>query len=395
MPLFSSNPNESLRSVASSLEAAGANLTITAPGMEPIRLGGRAEAARVTFHSREALAPLSRGDHLRLAEAYLQGKIDFEGDTAEIIKVTDQFTMEASPIAKLALWLRLVFRNRARYDKESVAFHYDRPVEFFLPWLDRWRCYSHGIYATPEDAVSEAIARKMQYAIDALALEPDMEVLDMGGGWGCFVEYAGLQGIRIHAITISEQQHRFVKELIREKELPCTVELVNFREYRPRVQFDGAVFMGTFEHFPEYERAVRFLRDHLKPRARMWADFCAQRVDFSSGRFMKKYIWPGPTGYVNPYRLARILIREGFNIHELRDDTQSYAYTVRDWVDAFQANEKALSERFGMLPVRAFHLFLLGSYHFLRENKTQAYHLVASREPAPLGFEPRRAAQMD
>ena len=64
--------------------------------------------------------------------------------------------------------------------------------------------------------------------------------------------------------------------------------------------------------------------------------------------FMKKYIWPGPTGYVNPYRLARTLIREGFNIHELRDDTLSYAYTVRDWVEAFQANQKALSERFGM-----------------------------------------------
>ena len=151
-----------------------------------------------------------------------------------------------------------MFRNRIRYDKESIAFHYDRPVEFFLPWLDRWRCYSHGLYSTPDDTVTEAIARKMQYAIEALALEPGMDVFDMGGGWGCFVEYAGLQGIRVHAITISEEQHRFVQALIHEKGLPCTVELVNFREYRPRIQFDGAVFMGTFEHFPEYESAARF-----------------------------------------------------------------------------------------------------------------------------------------
>jgi cyclopropane fatty-acyl-phospholipid synthase-like methyltransferase len=109
---------------------------------------------------------------------------------------------------------------------------------------------------------------------------------------------------------------------------------------------------------------------------------------------MKKYIWPGPTGYVNPYRLSRALIREGFNIHELRDDTLSYAYTVRDWVQAFQANEKALSERFGMAPVRAFHLFLLGSCHFLGENKTQAYHLVAGQQPAPLRFETRPETEL-
>lgn len=394
MPLLSRDSHEDLPSVASSLEAAGANLTIAAPGMDPIRVGGRPDAAHVTFRSEQAVIPLLRGDHFRLAEAYLEGEIDFEGDTAEIIKVTDQLTMDAGPVANLALWLRLVFRNRTRYDKESISFHYDRPVEFFLPWLDRWRCYSHGLYASPDDTVNEAIARKMQYAIEALGLESGMDVLDMGGGWGCFVEYAGLQGIQIHAITISEEQHRFVQGLIHEKGLPCTVELVNFREYRPRIPFDGAVFMGTFEHFPEYDRAARFLRDHLKPRARIWADFCAQRVDFSSGRFMKKYIWPGPTGYVNPYRLARALIREGFNIHELRDDTLSYAYTVRDWVDAFQANEKELSERFGMPPVRAFHLFLLGSCHFLGENRTQAYHLVAGQEPAPLRLEPGRETEL-
>ena len=34
--------------------------------------------------------------------------------------------------------------------------------------------------------------------------------------------------------------------------------------------------------------------------------------------------------------------------------------------------------------MRAFLLFLRGSYYFLATNKTQAYHLVAGREPAPL-----------
>jgi cyclopropane-fatty-acyl-phospholipid synthase len=216
-----------------------------------------------------------------------------------------------------------------------------------------------------------------------------MDVLDMGGGWGCFVEWAGRRGIRVHSITISEAQHRFVEALIREQGLPCTSTLVNFREYRPPLRFHAAVFMGTFEHNPEYGRAARFLARHLVPGGRIWADFCANRRDFQFGAFMRRHIWPGAITYVNPYGLAAALIREGFNVHEMADDTLSYACTIRDWGDRFEASAKALAERFGEPTVRAFRLFLRGSWYFLRTNRTQAYHVAAGLEPAPLGALPR------
>jgi cyclopropane-fatty-acyl-phospholipid synthase len=373
-----------LQSIAAELEEAGANLTLVTPESGRIAIGHRPDSALVAFHTREALTALLRRDHLALAEAYLDKKIDFSGDAREIMKWTDLVDIGPTWIERIRLWLRLLLRNRVRYDRESIAFHYDRPPEFFLPWLDRWRSYSHGFYDSPEDGVSDAQARKMQFAIDALGLKPGMEVFDMGGGWGCFVEFAGRQGISVHTITISEEQFRFVNELIRTQNLPCTIEMVNFFEYHPTKRFDGAVFMGTFEHVPEYGRVAQFLARHLKPGARVYADFCAQRSDFILGGFMKKYIWPGPVRYVNPQKLISELIRAGFNIHELKDDTLSYAYTVRDWGDALEAGQEALAARFGQSSVRAFLLFLRGSYYFLIKNKTQAYHLVAGLEPANL-----------
>ena len=72
----------------------------------------------------------------------------------------------------------------------------------------------------------------------------------------------------------------------------------------------------------------------------------------------------------------------GYSIHELRDDTLNYACTIRDWGDRFEANRKALAEAFGEPTVRAFLLFLRGSWQWLRENQTQAYHLVAGLSPA-------------
>lgn len=378
-------PDVALRAAAGRLEATGASLCVELPGAAPIRIGTTPERARVVFRSARGLEHLRRGDHLALAEAHLAGEIDIEGDIVEVMKVAAGLALAAGPLDRLRLGLRLALRDRIAYDRESIAFHYDRPPEFFLPWLDRWRCYSHGIYAAADEPIAVAMARKMQRAIEALGLRPGMDVLDMGAGWGCFVEYAGLQGIRVHGITISETQYRFVRDLIAEKGLPCEIELVNFAAYHPRLAFDGAVFMGTFEHNPEYDRAARFLAEHLKPTGRVWADFCAQRTDFTLGRFMKKHIWPGPITYVNPYRLVRELIVAGFNIHELRDDTLHYACTIKAWGDALDANRAMLAARFGEPAVRAFLLFLRGSLYFLSTNRTQAYHLVAARDPAPVG----------
>src|SRR5262249_36476261 len=161
---------------------------------------------------------------------------------------------------------------------------------------------------------------------------------DMGCGWGCFVEYAGLRGIRVQGITLSQVQHRFVARLIAERGLPCSVELVDFLDYRPRRRFDGAVFMGSLEHVPDYRRAARFLAGRLAPQARLYADFLAHPTARTYGAFMRKHLWPGTAAYVNLPRLLAALGRAGFHVHELADDTRSYALTVRDWAAALEAN---------------------------------------------------------
>jgi cyclopropane-fatty-acyl-phospholipid synthase len=373
-----------LHAILSRLEAVGAQLDIQAPGLERLRVGGGASPTRVVFHDEAAFRSMARQDALALAEAYLRGDIDVEGDLTEVMKIAEIMDFGPSWWDRLRLALRLALRNRIAYDRESIAFHYDRPPEFFLPWFDRWRSYSHGFYASPHDSLEDAQARKLQYAVDALDLKPGSHVLDMGAGWGCFLEYAGLRGIHVHGITISRQQHEFVRRLIDAKGLPCTIELVNLFEYRPRRRFEGAVFLGTFEHVPEYGRVIRFLAEHLEPRARLYADFSSVHQGFVLGAFMKKHIWPGAIQYVATPRLVRELTRAGFNVHELADDTLSYACTVRDWGDALEAQRDALAARFGEPAVRAFLLFLRGSWYFLRTNKTQAYHLVAGRDPAPL-----------
>src|SRR5262249_31693044 len=204
-------------------------------------------------------------------------------------------------------------------------------------------------------------------------------VFDMGCGWGSFLEYAGRQGIRVHGITLSRDQHDFVKDRIRAHALPCDVEYVDFLDYRPSRPFDGAVFMGSLEHMPDYRSVARFLARHLRPGARAYADFVSSREGRLAGAFLRKYIFPGVSGYVDVPRLVTALTQGGLVVRELGDDTHSCSLTVRDWARMLEARRTELADRHGEPTVRAFLLYLWSSHHFLENERTLAYHLVVSR----------------
>jgi cyclopropane-fatty-acyl-phospholipid synthase len=361
------------------LEAAGVRLRIDAPGRAALRTGPLPERAHVLFATPSSFAALARGDHLALAEAYVRGEVEVRGELGEALRVVEVLDFEASALAKLAFALRYRLGDRRRFQRRSIAFHYDRPVDFFLPWFERWRSYSHGFYRSPDDDPAEAQARKFQYAIDALELEPGMRVLDVGAGWGGFLEYAGRKGIAVHGITISEQQHRFLHQLLRDHALPCDAERVDLLDFRPERPFDAAVFMGSLEHLPDYARVARILTDAVVPGGGVYADFCSQRESFQVGAFLERRVWPGSARYVNVPALLEAWLRAGLDVRELVDDTASYAHTVRDWATRLERVREPLASKFGEESVRSFLVYLWGSHHFLRTRRTQAYHLVARR----------------
>jgi cyclopropane-fatty-acyl-phospholipid synthase len=364
------------------LASSGARIEIELPGGRTLRSGDPPGVARVRLLEPAALRALARRDHTALAEAYLDGGIEVTGSMREALRVIELLDLEPSRLARLGFRLRLLLPRRG-WNRASIGAHYERDPAFFLPWLERWRSYSHGLYQTPHDAPADAQARKLQAALDALAPKPDGEVLDVGVGWGSFLEFAGLRGVRVHGITLSEAQRRFVADVVRRQRLPCRVECVDFFDLRPDRPLAGAVFMGSLEHLIDYPRVARFLARHLAPGARVWADFCAQRERFQVGAFLGRHVWPGSASYVDVPRLVDALLRAGLTLDRLEDDTFSYACTVRDWADALERVAPALSERFGSRPVRAFELYLRAAQVFFESGRTQAYHLVASR-PGPV-----------
>jgi cyclopropane-fatty-acyl-phospholipid synthase len=375
MTIASQRRDERLRAIVATLVEQGTSLSFRLP--DGTQLGAENAATRVLFHDGASVEALLRSNHLVLAEAYLEERIDVEGELREVLRVTDQLDVAPERLAAVAFWLRFLF-DRRRYNRASVAFHYDRPADFFLSWLGPARCYTHGFYASPDDDLAAAETRKLEYVIDALALGRGSRVLDMGCGWGSFLEYAGARGVAVHGITISRTQYEYVGDLIRKQRLPCTVELVDFLDYRPERAFDAAVFMGSLEHMPGLRRLARFLTRHLTVEGRVYADFVTSREGRMSGAFLRRYIFPGVSHYVDLPGLVKAVKRAGMTVRVLEEDTASCAYTVRDWARRLEACRVELAASHGEAAVRAFLLYLWGSHHFLLAKRTQAYHLVAS-----------------
>ena len=350
-------------------------------GSAPIR-----DRTRVVFRDAGAVDALLAGHHMALAEAYLHERIDVVGSFEDVIQVTDHLVYESpSRLRELLWWLRFLLDRRG-LDQRSIAHHYDRPPDFFLAWLDRTRSYTHGFYASagrrPDARPS---TRKLQYAIDALGLEPGMEVFDMGCGWGAFLEYAGARGIRVQGITLSRDQHAFVSERIRSLEAALPRRVRGLSRLPPRRAPSTAP--SSWEAWSTCPTTGTW--DASWPRicsrtAGMYCDFVTSKQGRLGGAFMTKYIFPGVSNYVDVPGLVRVLLRAGLNVSELGDDTLSCAFTVRDWARNLEREHEALALRHGELPVRAFLLYLWSSYHFLAGNRTQAYHLVASRDPLAL-----------
>jgi len=368
--------------LAERLACTGGNLTLERPGAPPLRVGTHPDAAHIVVRTARTARALEAGRQLALAEAFLDGEIDVVGDGMEAARLLDALPATTSAFRQLVgFWLTLHLPGRRRRNRRSIAAHYDHPPEFFLRWFERWRSYSHGFYATPADDPAAAQERKLQYVVDVLGLRPGTRVLDVGAGWGPFVEFAGQRGVQVHGLTLSAEQLRFVQRLIAEQRLPCSIELCDIRDYAPARPFDAVVMLGLLEHAPDYEQVARFLTRVLAPQGRMYADFCAQPGDAPFGPFLRKYVWQGPVAAVCVPRLVRALTRQGFVVHELQDDTPSYAYTVRDWARALDAASADLAREHGERTVRIFRLYLWASQRFLATRRTLAYHLVAGRGP--------------
>src|SRR6266446_6182181 len=230
---------------------------------------------------------LSNPSSKTLGEAYIRNIFEIEGDLTAAISLGDILIGGRRKPTDALGWIKSLLRKslanaaitshgfhpkqtrpgRERA-KETIAFHYDLPVEFWLLWLDPRLLYTCAYFHRPEMSLADAQTAKLELICRKLSLRAGDELLDIGCGWGGLICHATKHyGAKATGITLSQRQADYAREWIARENLKklCRVEIRDFRDMDEVECYDKIAGIGVIEHVGEaqldyFRRAWRLLR---------------------------------------------------------------------------------------------------------------------------------------
>ncbi|MFN3759524.1 MAG: SAM-dependent methyltransferase [Algoriphagus aquaeductus] len=335
-------------------------------------------APRFSIHltNDQAVVALSTLDQEKIAKAYLEGDVTLEGAIMDVLSLRDLFTDNK--------WINFAWRfiqpilfGQVKSDKKWIAQHYDLDAEFFQLFLDsRHRAYSQAVFASDEEDLEDAETRKFEFVLDSVKAKPGDHILEIGSGWGSFVEFAGQRGIRVTSLTISEASQKFVQEIIDSQHLPCQVLLEHFFQHQPGFRYDAIVNCGVTEHLPDYAGSLKHYQRLLKKGGVLYLDASADRTRHSHGTFMNKYVFEGNGHLMVLHEYLAEVAKTPFLLKGVWDDRHNYFLTCREWAKRLDRNLEKIEQKWGRSLHRTFQLYLWGSAEGFNSGKLQAYRVV-------------------
>lgn len=259
---------------------------------------------------------------------------------------TDESAVSSSSRFALTAWQRLqkrLRRNSLKGSRKNIAAHYDLSNRLFEFFLDPTFTYSCGIFPDEHSSLEDASLAKYERICQKLQLTANDRVLEIGCGWGGFIEYAVKNyGCHVTAVTISQQQLSYAQQRIRAAGIEAHVDL-RFCDYRDLAgQFDKLVSIEMIEavgheYQPLFMKQCDLL---LKAGGKMLLQGITipyQRYEQYRRRidFVQKYIFPGGC-LISLERLREIIAKET-SLSELdeQDFSSHYRRTLLAWREKF------------------------------------------------------------
>lgn len=249
-------------------------------------------------------------------------------------------------------WLTMPFlkvkhfanRNNQVQAKKNISAHYDLGNKLYTKFLDETMMYSAAIYPDPNATLNQAQNYKLKSICDKLKLQPDDHLIEIGTGWGGLAIYAAKNyGCRVTTTTISDEQHAWAQEWIKQENLDDKITLLK-RDYRLLDgKYDKLVSIEMIEavgkrYLPNFfEKCASLLKaDGLMLLQAITIN--DQRYDSyaNSVDFIQKHIFPGgflPSQLVISQQLKKYT---DLMVRDLHDIGLDYAKTLKDWHIAFE-----------------------------------------------------------
>ena len=316
--------------------------------------------------------------NLGLGEAYMDGDWDVERLDEfffRILRARLQDQVQPLRLIFHSLRARLLNLQSLRRARQVGEAHYDLGNDFYQAMLDRRMTYTCG-YWKDASTLDEAQEAKLDLICRKLDLKPGMRVLDIGCGWGSFMQYAAeYYGVECVGLTISEEQVRLGRE--RCQGLPVEFRLQDYREIQET--FDRVVSVGMFEHVGRknhrtfMETVNRCLHDE---GLALLHTIGKNRRNAPPDPWIDKYIFPN--GDLPALGQIADAAEDLAIIEDVHNFGADYDHTLMAWHSNFETAWPQFRERYGERFRRMWRYYLLGCAGLFRAREAQLWQLVLS-----------------
>lgn len=363
----------------------------------PVRLcawdgseAGPPDAPRVVLRSPRAVRRLLwQPGELGLAEAYISGDLDVEGDLTDALRAVWHALREHSatrPRVGLAARARAAARTArigAIGPPPPAPVPQQGPLsEFYERLLDPSMAYSCAYWTShdPSYGLADAQSDKLEVICRKLGLVPGARLLDIGCGWGALALYAAdRHKAQVTAVTKVPEERDFVRERVDELGLGQFVEVV-LSDYRdlPGGQYEAVACVETGEHVghDQYPRLARTLHAMLRPGGRALVQQTSRAA--AGGAFLDTYL--APDLHMRPLGdTIGLLEAAGLEVRSAESLREHYVRTVGAWREALEAQWDALRLLAGDDTARRWRLHLAGGALAFEERRMGIDQILAVR----------------
>ncbi|MFV3290657.1 C17 cyclopropane fatty acid synthase CfaB [Pseudomonas sp. NY11955] len=321
----------------------------------------------------------------QLGTAFVEGKLELEGDIGEAIRVCDELSEALLAGEEDVLPQRLAHDKST--DAEAISYHYDVSNAFYQLWLDQDMAYSCAYFREPDNTLDQAQQDKFDHLCRKLRLEAGDYLLDVGCGWGGLARFAAREyGAKVFGITLSKEQLKLGRQRVKAEGLADKVDLqiLDYRDLPQDGRFDKVVSVGMFEHVGHANLALYCQKLFGAVREGglvMNHGITAKHVDGrpvgrGAGEFIDRYVFPhGELPHLS--MISASICEAGLEVVDVESLRLHYAKTLHHWSENL---ENQLHKAAALVPektLRIWRLYLAGCAYAFQKGWINLHQILA------------------
>jgi len=323
---------------------------------------------------------------LGLGESYMDGWWDAEAVDQFIYRLVTASVQDKFPtdLALIGSIVRGKLLNMQRLKIREVGEkHYDIGNDLYGAMLDPRMIYSCGYWQDATD-LAGAQEAKLDLICRKIGLQPGMRILDIGSGWGGFLQFAaeryGVSGV---GITISKEQAALANQ--RTRGLPVETLLMDYQSLEGK--FDRVISIGMFEHvgYKNYNAYFTKARSLLVDDGLMLLHSIGGNQTSTHGDpWSEKYIFPN--GMLPSIAQIGAAIEGRFVMEDWHNFGADYDRTLMAWHENFVAAWPRLKDQYDERFHRMWRYYLLSFAALFRARNIGLWQVVLSPRGVTGGY---------